>query len=241
MGRATAIVYVNLACVACVFECIFEPIFYLIYIVTTNLNMAGKKNNTKKTVKGDRQRDPVSFETKQAIIRRVEAGEKVAAIAREMGKNRSTIATIWSDRKRIQKHIDSVVPMKSTIISKRRGQVLEKTEKLLVQWLEDKQARRMPVSFGLIQEKATTLFEDLKAKAGEGCNEDDFVASHGWFHRFKKRANLHHVKVAGEAASADKMAAEAFPAEFKKILDEGGYSPMQVFNVDETALFWKRM
>ena len=226
---------------ACDNESIFDPIFCRKYIVTTNLNMAGKKNNTKKTVKSDKKRDSISFETKQAIIRKVQAGEKVAAIARDMGKNRSTIATIWSDRKRILKHIDSVVPMKSTIISKRRGQALEQTEKMLVQWLEDKQARRMPVSFGLIQEKATSLFEDIKAKQGEGSNEEPFVASHGWFHRFKKRANLHHVKIAGEAASADKMAAEAFPAEFKKILDEGGYSPKQVFNVDETALFWKKM
>ena len=165
----------------------------------------------------------------------------MAAIARDMGKNRSTIATIWMDRERIMQHINSAVPMKSTIICKRRGQALEQTERMLVQRLEDKQARRMPVSFPLIQEKATSLFEEIKAKQGEGSNEDPFVASHGWFHRFKKRANLHHVKIAGEAASADKMAAEAFPAEFKKILDEGGYSPKQVFNVDETALFWKRM
>ena len=81
-------------------------------------------------MKSDRKRDPISFETRQAMMGGVRAGEKVAAIAPDMGRNLSTIATIWSDRKRILKHIDSVVPMKSTIISKRRGQVLEKTEKL---------------------------------------------------------------------------------------------------------------
>lgn len=28
---------------------------------------------------------------------------------------------------------------------------------------------------------------------------------------------------------------------YKKIIEEGGYKPEQVFNMDETGLFWKRM
>ncbi|XP_067945220.1 uncharacterized protein [Watersipora subatra] len=55
-----------------------------------------------------------------------------------------------------------------------------------------------------------SIFEDVKAKAGESASEETFSASHGWLSRFNKRANLHNVSVSGEAASADKEAAKRF-------------------------------
>ena len=67
------------------------------------------------------------------------------------------------------------------------------------------------------------------------------TASHGWFNRFKARHNLHNVKVSGEAASADVKAAEEFPGKLAEIIHQGGYTPQQIFNVDETGLYWKKM
>ena len=43
------------------------------------------------------------------------------------------------------------------------------------------------------------------------------------------------------AAAADTVTTENFPAFLKAVIEEGGYSPKQIFNVDETGLFWKRM
>lgn len=57
----------------------------------------------------------------------------------------------------------------------------------------------------------------------------------------KKRAHLHSLKLSGEAASADTRSAPKFPDEFAKLIEEGGYVPQQIFNVDETGLFWKKM
>ncbi|CAM5131489.1 unnamed protein product [Natator depressus] len=58
---------------------------------------------------------------------------------------------------------------------------------------------------------------------------------------FKARANLHNIRVSGKAASADEEAAHAFPDTLAKIIEKGGYCACQVFNIDETGLFWKRM
>ena len=45
----------------------------------------------------------------------------------------------------------------------------------------------------------------------------------------------------GEAASADQKAAEKFKVEFCDYVKAEGYVLQQVFNCDETGLFWKKM
>lgn len=47
--------------------------------------------------------------------------------------------------------------------------------------------------------------------------------------------------MSGVRASADSEAAERYPPNMKAIIEEGGETPAQVFNVDETRLYWTRM
>ena len=67
-----------------------------------------------------------------------------------------------------------------------------------------------------------------------------FQASRGWFDCLKKCYGLHNIKLTGECASADHKEAEMFPVHLAQIIEEKGYLPEQVFNTDETSLFWKK-
>ncbi|UYV79879.1 hypothetical protein LAZ67_18000960 [Cordylochernes scorpioides] len=49
------------------------------------------------------------------------------------------------------------------------------------------------------------------------------------------------LKLKGELASGDVDAAQEYPAKFAEIINDNSYTPDQVFNADESGLFWKKM
>jgi hypothetical protein len=101
----------------------------------------------------------------------------------------------------------------------------------------------MNLSFLIIQDKAVSLFKDLKLnlKAQEEgvANAEDleFKASYGSLERFKTCGNLHSLHISGERVSADVAAAKKFLDEFLVTIEGGGYLPKQNFSVDEMGYF----
>lgn len=90
--------------------------------------------------------------------------------------------------------------------------------------------------------KAKSLVNEISERESalqESTNE--FRASNGWFNRFKTRHRVKNIQLHGEAASADIGAIEDFKSEFLDIIKDGNYTPQQVYNMDETALNWKKM
>ncbi|XP_053980753.1 tigger transposable element-derived protein 1-like [Hylaeus volcanicus] len=125
-----------------------------------------------------------------------------------------------------------------------RNIVIEKTENALVLWVKDLIKKRIPVYKELIQEKARQYFnqlKDLEPSSSSCLRNVTFSARNGWFTGFLQRYALHNVKLQGEAASADEPAAMNYRKVLAEIIDDGGYCSDQVFNADETGLFWKKM
>ena len=67
----------------------------------------------------------------------------------------------------------------------------------------------------------------------------EFKASNGWFNRLKKKYKISLVATSGESASANKSGAEKFKETINNLTQ--GYSDEEIFNIDETGLFWRAM
>ncbi|XP_066468627.1 tigger transposable element-derived protein 1-like isoform X3 [Tiliqua scincoides] len=198
-----------------------------------------KRTKSTANVVSKRPRRVIDLETKLKMIKDYEGGKPVMAIARQSGMSHSTIATILKNKNKVTEAVKGSASLKATRLTKVREGPISDMEKLLMAWIEDKTQKGIPLSTMMITAKARSLFAMLKEKARPDYDVE-FTASSGWFRRFKNRHSLHNVKLSGESPTADK-AAEEFVETLDKLIVEENYLPEQIFNMDETTLFWKRM
>lgn len=182
----------------------------------------------------------IDLETKIKLIRDYEGGKSVMVIARQTGMSHSTIVTILKNKNKVTEAVKGSASLKTTRLTKIREGPISDMEKLLMTWIEDQTQKRVPLSTMMITAKAKSLFAMLKEKAGPDYDVE-FTASSGWLKRFKNRYPLQNAKASGESASADVKAAEEFLESLDKLIVEGNYLPEQIFNMDETSLFWRQM
>ena len=109
----------------------------------------------------------------------------------------------------------NLLASKKTVASvARRYNISEST----LRYLQSEEAIRYSVAAG----------NSKSAKVCYVCRRDNVI-------------DLHNVKLVGESASADHEAAQNFPPKLLEVIIENNYAQEQVFNVDETGLFRKRM
>nr|XP_058901570.1 tigger transposable element-derived protein 1-like [Kogia breviceps] len=157
---------------------------------------AGQRRSAK------RDRKAINLQVKLEVLRRFEAGEKLSRIGRALGLSTSTVATIRDNKDRIRASSQAATPHAASKLTRSRSLVMENMERLLSVWIEDRNRRDVPGSVVLVQEKARSLFEELKRAQGEGAEAGSRASRRG----------------TGCAASGP-----------------------EVFNVDETRLFWRRL
>jgi hypothetical protein len=89
----------------------------------------------------------------------------------------------------------------------------------------------MPLTGLRVMKQARVYHEELNIEG-----ECEYLE--GWLQKFKKHHGVKYLKIYGEKASADYEAAESYIDEFAKMISDEKLSPKQIYNVDETALYW---
>ncbi|GCC25799.1 hypothetical protein chiPu_0004210 [Chiloscyllium punctatum] len=102
---------------------------------------------------------------------------------------------------------------------------------VLIEWIKQQRSERMPLTGLMSMKQARKYHKELNIK-GE-CQY-----SEGWLQKFKKCHGVKYLKICGKKTSADHEAAESYVGEFVKLISDKSLSPEQIYNADETALYW---
>jgi hypothetical protein len=104
---------------------------------------------------------------------------------------------------------------------------------MLELWVAQAMSQRVHLSGEIIREK-WSRFADLTGIPGD----ERLALSEGWLTAFKKRCGLKEFKRHGEAESANPVDIEADRKRIQEIILFEGYAAKNIFNMDETGLFW---
>ena len=115
-----------------------------------------------------------------------------------------------------------------------KGGMYPKLDSALYLRFRQQREKGIPVTGPILLEKATDFHKLFYAGI-----PSQFNASYGFQWRFCKRFGIKTLAVAGEKVSADVISADEFVSSFKDLTN--GYSLDQIFNCDETGLYYKML
>ena len=104
-----------------------------------------------------------------------------------------------------------------------------KLEEALAIWMNQALNANATISGHILLRKATTFAELMDIK--------NFGCSSGWLHNFKKRYGIHEYTRCGESNSAPLNELPLYRETLHDLLKN--YSPDDIYNCDETGLYWK--
>ncbi|KAG7163598.1 Tigger transposable element-derived protein 7-like 4 [Homarus americanus] len=185
---------------------------------------------------GKRKRVVLSINDKLKILNQLKEGRSVASLAAEYNVGVTTVKDLRHNQDKIKG-----LSLKFDISEKGKEPTsIRKTLKLpkdseleesVCRWFSQQRSSGVPIRGCDIQHAAERLAQVLGVA--------DFKASSGWLWRFRKRHGISNKPVCGESLSADLEAIEPFREKLNKLIQSAKLEKFQLYNADETGLFWK--
>lgn len=173
-----------------------------------------------------RKRCSLSVAEKRKIINYVNENPlmKKIDIAKKFEIPSSTLATILKSKERFSEE-------SGFRANSKRLKLCEYTdvEKCLLTWLKQCRDKNVAIGGPILQEKAQQFAVEL--------GHAEFRASNGWLHNFKKRNEIIFRKICGESAEVNEEVCDEWRNKLET--QSEGYDPENIFNIDETGLFYK--
>ena len=169
----------------------------------------------------------------KAISRIRNGKEQQTKVARELGVHESTLRGWLKNEHKLRSFVDGCDT--DVGLARKRTRVSDDPvlDGVALTAFCTKRADGVPLSGPIMQTLVSQLSQEI-----HGSDTPPEV-SKGWVDRWKSRHGIRSIRIAGEIRSADTQAAEAFLPELQKVVEEEGLVPEQIFNCDETGLYWR--
>jgi len=162
------------------------------------------------------------------VLKLIDEKVPYSEICKQFNIAKGTVSKIKSKRESIERH---VVEENGNKKCKRSSFSVEGKEldRRIYEWFCKARGRNSPLTGKLIQEKALIAAQNL------GMN--DFKASNGWLESFQTHHQISSRIICGESAFMNTEVVENWKSSIPLIIE--GYEARNIFNCDETGLFWK--
>lgn len=175
----------------------------------------------------------LSLEQKVTVLKKLDEGVRANRLASDYGVTESAISQIKRKRSEILAAVTSTYQgvKKKTLHKEEYPEVEQK----LYDWFQKQRERNCPINGPLFKAKAKDIFKTLFPEK----EEKEFEASEGWLWKFKRRRGIRFLKICGEILSSDSTAITPFVHRFRSKVQEMGLSNNQIYNADESALYYR--
>lgn len=175
-----------------------------------------------------RKLDTKTLEDKYLAIMEVEKGQKSKTeIAKMFNIPKNTLSGWIKKSESIKEGYEKFGPKRKLM----RSGNFEELESVLLKWFVTMRDRDVAISGPLLLEKANQFAEQLEIH--------EFKQSNGWLDRFKERHGISFKKICGESKSVDSESNDMLDWEHKLDILLKSYDPKDIFNADETGLFYR--
>lgn len=171
----------------------------------------------------------LSLHEKAQVLEDINKGLNVTLLAKKYGIAKSTVCSIKNKKTQILERVSNTFKLTKKCTLKKAE--LPEMEIQLYKWFLAQRERNMPVSGEMIKQKALNLCASL--------NISDFKASDGWLQRFKERYGVRFLKITGEKLSSQPELIAPFKERLKRVIRDHGLNEHQIYNADETGLYWR--
>lgn len=174
-----------------------------------------------------KKRNDLDLQTKIKILKDVDLNIKRKEIANKYGIDASTLSKLVKNRETVEHNFSLSI---SALNGKRsRESPYTNIDEALTKWFQQVRSAGIPVSGPVLGEAAEKIANEM------GMTE--WKCSNGFLERFKKRHNISFKVISGESASVNPDTINDWINRMPDIIN--GYNPDDIFNMDETGLFYK--
>ena len=185
-----------------------------------------------------RKRVLLTIEDKIKVCKLVRQNVPKASIMLQYNIGKSTLNDIIREEKKFldfkseKEELGMIGAAKHT--KKIKSGTFDKLDQALYIWFRQQREKGCPITGPILMEKASEFYRLIY-----GENSKTFVGSSGFQWRFCNRFGIKNLVICGEKLSSDVSSAEEFSKNFSELT--AGYSADQLFNCDETGLYFKML